>query len=185
LPTRTSGVLRVERLKPFRSSTGRTLEQRADGRGIAIASNAAGRRAATMAQTPKSLGTRASGTGARETPPPQQGSISGAPSNKNTDLPRMTWMRCGKPKMGAALSASDRPRASSSTTVIPEGMFAPCSVRHATRSWVGMRRRRTRSSSSRNISRITLANDGHCHADVLLELANPETALADPARGVA
>lgn len=155
----------------FPSSTGRTPEQREAGHGIAIALIAAGLPAETMGRRLKMLAMLGSKIGEGRIPPLPLGSISVSASSKSMASRQSKSRKCGPHRADVAPSASARHRVSSWITATRKVTSARCFARPVTPSWVGMKRRRTRSLSSSDMWK-RIAADQPCHADVLLELAN-------------
>lgn len=169
--THTSDAQPVTPSNLFRCSTGRTPQPRADGLGIAIASNADGQRVETMGLPLGKRATQGSRSGVRKTPRPPLATIKKRASKGNTGSRQSMLSKCGMPNKDAALSASARLLACSWITATPKAMSGLCFARRATRFLGGTKRRPKQSSSFRSTYRLTV-NNQPCHADVLLELAN-------------
>lgn len=170
-PSLISAAPRVAPSKQSISSTGKPRLRRGDGRGIATASNAGGRHAASMGRGRKTYAMPVFATGGSKIRSPQQASISAATSNRNM-ASRLNRSRiCGKRRVVDVRSARGRPLASLWITATQRVTFDPYSARRAIPFSAGTRRRPTASFAFSAMLRNT-GDRAPCHADALLELAN-------------
>ena len=169
---RTNDAPPAERLSQSRFSIARPRERRAGGRGIRTALSAGAPPAEITAQLPSHCATSAFAHGVGRTLTRRSAWTSAVTCGPLTASARMMLSGCMSIRMAVAPSASVRQSACSWITVTPKVTFAHCSVRPATRSLVGTKRRPIRSCAFKSIWLPTNDSGEPCHADVLLEIAN-------------
>ncbi len=168
----TSDARNALRSRLSRYSIEKERGPRGGGHGTAFVSSAGALSASSMGPLPRNCATQGFARGVGRTLQPRQTKIGALGSVRPTGSRRPMWHGCVSYKADAALFAKKQRAGSSLIIATPKATSAPCSAKPVIRSSAGTRRRPIRSSNFRDIW-LRTSLDQPCHADVLLELANP------------